>query len=922
MKKFVSFLLVLIFLFNNLITVSAEDKNYEQKTITIIYGGRNFNVDIISDKDGNLYAPVDWMTYFGLYKCKETDENYFFFPLGQDDNLDFAKRICISKDGKRYNLSYYTDSEGLYKNQLIYQDSNFSKEMLNHLNLTYPNSTKYQTVFEGYFSNGFFINKTLYLPLAEILPFFNAKIGITENQELYISPNSISLSQAINSIDIADLAFNASSDMVGSDFISFSAYVIDTFNILDPRLDRFFGFGKENDYKTIFKSYLIDDEAYLSAFDEEVSPSSEYLQLGKELSLKGEFAASLVDFPNKLNEFLNKTKKLSISADSFFDVTSEFKKIDFGDIAKGAYKIFDYWYHYTNQVDDHRKMLSTVYSYSPIFKDLQLSVYNAAISTENLYRKFNSKTLLSITDQAMKDLAVDFMEVAAEYTLNIAPYSFAYEAARFFIPDFSNAIEQIENDALLYVIDESTTLSTNIYFDMRYSNKYTTESLENLRLCAILSLISSKHAYISLWGEDYNHPKVEKINEALKKLYLAADGIECESSDYYIKKKTELKKDLKNIKTQDSQNNEYDFYEAILGTWYATIGNVYGEMTFNADGTGSVTTEQIFHTFEWTIESDTLSLIMDSSMQFEYKIENDLLYLTLNGDTQTFTRKKNSSPSTPSKLEISNGPTIAAGFCFSAILKKDGSVVVRGYDSFEISNASSWPKDIVSISAGDTHLVGLRENGTVVASGNNDSGQCDVSSWTDIVAISAGGSHTVGLKSDGTVVAIGNNENNQLDVSDWSDIKQVAAGDAHTLGLKQDGTVVFVGLALSNGANISSWKNIISISANYRGAVALKSDGTVVGAENCSDFPDISKWSDIKQIAMGANHIVALRSDGTVFSEGTGIAGHADNFTDVIAISAGNCHTIALKSNGTLISVGDNIEGECDLSDITNVKIP
>ena len=34
--------------------------------------------------------------------------------------------------------------------------------------------------------------------------------------------------------------------------------------------------------------------------------------------------------------------------------------------------------------------------------------------------------------------------------------------------------------------------------------------------------------------------------------------------------------------------------------------------------------------------------------------------------------------------------------------------------------------------------------------GDNDDGACDVSDWTDVVAVSAGSEHTVGLKSDGT----------------------------------------------------------------------------------------------------------------------------------------------------------------------------
>ena len=77
---------------------------------------------------------------------------------------------------------------------------------------------------------------------------------------------------------------------------------------------------------------------------------------------------------------------------------------------------------------------------------------------------------------------------------------------------------------------------------------------------------------------------------------------------------------------------------------------------------------------------------------------------------------------------------------------------------------------MVAVSAGYYHSVGLRSDGTVVAVGFNDYGQCDVEQWTDIVAISAGGWHTVGLKSDGSIVAVGRNEEGQCEILGWDNM--------------------------------------------------------------------------------------------------------------------------------------------------------
>lgn len=49
----------------------------------------------------------------------------------------------------------------------------------------------------------------------------------------------------------------------------------------------------------------------------------------------------------------------------------------------------------------------------------------------------------------------------------------------------------------------------------------------------------------------------------------------------------------------------------------------------------------------------------------------------------------------------------------------------------------------------------MQANGTVVATGSNSYGQCDVSDWKDIVAIEAGSNFTMGISSDGTVYVTG-----------------------------------------------------------------------------------------------------------------------------------------------------------------------
>ena len=221
------------------------------------------------------------------------------------------------------------------------------------------------------------------------------------------------------------------------------------------------------------------------------------------------------------------------------------------------------------------------------------------------------------------------------------------------------------------------------------------------------------------------------------------------------------------------------------------------------------------------------------------------------------------------------------------------------------------------ISAGDD-TVALKSDGTAVATSN-----FNVSSWSDIIAVSAGDSHVVGLKSDGSVVAKKSTGKNyqsagQCAISGWSDIVAVSAGNYHTLGLKTDGTVVAAGSNENGQCEISDWKNIIAVSAGYRHTVGLKSDGTVVATgQNFDGRCDVSSWGDIVAVSAGNWCTVGLKSDGTVVATGYNEDGRCDvsGWKDIVAVSAGSDYTVGLKSDGTVVATGKNDYGQCDVSD-------
>lgn len=65
-------------------------------------------------------------------------------------------------------------------------------------------------------------------------------------------------------------------------------------------------------------------------------------------------------------------------------------------------------------------------------------------------------------------------------------------------------------------------------------------------------------------------------------------------------------------------------------------------------------------------------------------------------------------------------------------------MLVAGYPAsfasgeLDVEIVKDW-SDIVLISFGEGHIIGLKSNGTIIAAGQNGEGQCEVNTWTNIL---------------------------------------------------------------------------------------------------------------------------------------------------------------------------------------------
>lgn len=256
---------------------------------------------------------------------------------------------------------------------------------------------------------------------------------------------------------------------------------------------------------------------------------------------------------------------------------------------------------------------------------------------------------------------------------------------------------------------------------------------------------------------------------------------------------------------------------------------------------------------------------------------------------------------------------VCAGANHTAAVRADGSVIAGGYPDDGQCSVAGW-RDAVAVVAGMGHTVALRADGTAVAAGKNDFGQCNVAPWTDVTALAAGVSHTVALRSDGTVSAIGKNDHGQCSVAGWKDIVAVAADGYRTIGLKADGTVAVAGWTSSHyKSRVLAWRDIVGIASGAYHTVGLREDGTVT-AVGSNDIPD---WRDIVAVSTGAGHSVGLKADGTVVAVGDNKFGQCEvsDWRDIVAVAAGAQHTVGVRLDGSVVATGNRRSGQCDVAD-------
>ena len=297
-----------------------------------------------------------------------------------------------------------------------------------------------------------------------------------------------------------------------------------------------------------------------------------------------------------------------------------------------------------------------------------------------------------------------------------------------------------------------------------------------------------------------------------------------------------------------------------------------------------------------TDQGEELSLPLEKRIYFDKYI---LAYIKDDGSAVVDFGKGNESDSEELQAQIDSANQKWAGVIkaeyfdnYVWLLSADGKL-------YKISNKKTeiLKEGVANFSRSDYNEIIVYNDGTVeLISERENSNRPDLSAvneWTDIVAVHSNTTAAIGIKKDGTVVATGDNSKGQISVNDWQDISQAVVYDtvssldiesteAFILGLKTDGTLVFSGQYFfeEDVSELLAITDVREISYNYDSIILIKNDGTVVSLPNSAVGDFFAEDKDIAYLGFDMSrqqYYLYVKNDGTIVTDPKldFIAGHS-----------------------------------------------
>jgi hypothetical protein len=316
----------------------------------------------------------------------------------------------------------------------------------------------------------------------------------------------------------------------------------------------------------------------------------------------------------------------------------------------------------------------------------------------------------------------------------------------------------------------------------------------------------------------------------------------------------------------------------------------------------------------------------------------------------------------------------------------DGTATSRSSPTSVVGGFTDW----TGVSAGGSHSLGTRADGTVWAWGGNLNGRLGdgtttarvspvsvVGGFSDWTRVSAGDSHSLGTRANGSAWAWGYNGNGRLGdntvtsrlspvsvVGGFVDWTGVSAGLSHSLGTRENGSAWAWGFngsgrlgdgtitsRLSPVSVVGGFSDWTGVSAGFNHSLGTRANGSAwawgsnafgqlgdnTATARVSPVSVVGGFSDWTGVSAGGSHSLGTRADGTVWAWGGNLNGQLGDgtitdrsspvsvvggFSDWTGVSAGNSHSLGTRADGSAWAWGNNVQGRLGDLTVTNRSSP